>query len=181
MPPVSFTSTLPPSLHHHLPNILLSHSLFKSNFQPSSGSTTPIISTLSLSEETGDASLQGIFLGLVYTSISKSESPSTSPEPKPSKPKSSKPKKSKSKCRPRPPISAVGEQDDFDKSWGHINNHDIRSSVPGVPQSHSSPSMEMRRCYMDAVEGVRESGLVEGMLEFPGEGGRMRFLVWGVH
>ncbi|CAD6448841.1 a0e4647e-a25e-48ed-9fcd-48d9768f322c [Sclerotinia trifoliorum] len=47
MPPVSFTSTLPSSLHHHLPNVLLSHSFFNSNL-PASGSTVPMISSLAL-------------------------------------------------------------------------------------------------------------------------------------
>ncbi|ESZ97386.1 hypothetical protein SBOR_2214 [Sclerotinia borealis F-4128] len=176
MPPVSFTSTLPSSLHHHLPNVLLSHSFFNSNLPPSSSSTTPIISTLSLSEETGDASLQGIFVGLVYTSIGKSvsEPPSSSlPKPQESQPKPYR------APPPPPPTSAVDdEQDDFDKTWGHVNNHEVRSPILSVPQS--SPSMEMRRCFTEAVEGVRESGLVEGTLEFLKEGGRMRFLVWRV-
>ncbi|KAJ8067657.1 hypothetical protein OCU04_003265 [Sclerotinia nivalis] len=170
MPPVSFTSTLPSSLHHHLPNVLLSHSFFNSNL-PASGSTVPMISSLSLSEETGDASLQGIFLGLVYTPSSKSSSPppSTSlPKPQESKPH---------RCS-RPPKSKVDEQDDFDKSWGHISNHEIRSPILLVPQS--TPSMEMRRCFAEAVEGIMESGLMEGTLKFPKEGGRIRFLIWRV-
>ncbi|TGO44766.1 hypothetical protein BCON_0467g00060 [Botryotinia convoluta] len=175
MPPVSFTSTLPTSLHHHLPNVLLSHSFFNSNLPTSSGSTAPMISTLSLSEVTGDASLQGIFLGLVYTSIGKS----TSEPPTDSLPKSqvSNPKV-KPHCRPQFPKPKVDEQEDFDKSWSHINNHEIRSPILSVPQS--SPSTEMRRCFTEAVEGVRESGLVEGTLKFPKEGGKLRFLIWRV-
>ncbi|KAF7860318.1 hypothetical protein EAF04_008445 [Stromatinia cepivora] len=174
MPPVSFTSTIPSSLHYHLPNVLLSHSFFNSNL-PASGSTVPIISTLSLSEETGDASLQGIFLGLVYTSSSKSSSPP--PSTSLPKPQESKPKSKPHRCS-RPSKSKVDEQDDFDKSWGHISNHEIRSPILSVPQS--SPSVEMRRCFTEAVEGLRGSGLVEGTLNFPKEGGRMRFLIWRV-
>ncbi|TGO46450.1 hypothetical protein BOTNAR_0587g00030 [Botryotinia narcissicola] len=175
MPPVSFTSTLPTSLHHHLPNVLLSHSFFNSKLPTSSGSAAPMISTLSLSEVTGDASLQGIFLGLVYTSIDKS----SSEPPLDSLPKSqaSKPKV-KPHCRPQLPKPKVDEQDDFDKSWGHINNHEIRSPVLSVPQS--SLSIEMRRCFTEAVEGVSEIGLVEGTLNFSKEGGKLRFLVWRV-
>ncbi|THV50033.1 hypothetical protein BGAL_0168g00150 [Botrytis galanthina] len=174
MPPVSFTSTLPTSLHHHLPNVLLSHSFFNSNLPTSSGSAAPMISTLSLSEVTGDASLQGIFLGLVYTFVDKSTEP-----PSNSLPKSqvSKPKV-KPHCRPQFPKPKVDEQDDYDNSWGHIINHEIRSPVLSVPQS--SPSTEMRRCFTEAVEGVRESGLVEGTLKFPKEGGKLRFLIWRV-
>ncbi|KAG4029499.1 hypothetical protein MFRU_015g00430 [Monilinia fructicola] len=176
MPPTSFISTLPTSLHHHLPNILISHSFFSSNFPPSTGSKLPIISTLSLAEETGDSSLQGIFLGLVYTPIHEptSQSPSTSlTEHKKSQPKP------KPRCRRPLPTPVVNEkQKDVDKSWGHINNHEIRSPISSGPQS--IPNTEIGRCYMEAVEGVRGSGLVEGTLEFANEGGRMRFLVWRV-
>ncbi|APA12748.1 hypothetical protein sscle_10g075180 [Sclerotinia sclerotiorum 1980 UF-70] len=171
MPPASFTSTLPSSLHHHLPNVLLSNSFFNSNL-PASGSTVPMISSLSLSEETGDASLQGIFLGLVYTP---SSSKSSSPPPSTSLPK---PQESKSHRCSRPPKSKVDTQDDFDKSWSHVSNHEIRSPILSVPQS--TPSMEMRRCFTEAVEGIRGSEMVEGTLNFPEDGGRMRFLIWRV-
>ncbi|QSZ32528.1 hypothetical protein DSL72_002106 [Monilinia vaccinii-corymbosi] len=173
MPPVSFISSLPTSLHNYLPDVLLSHSIPPPS---ESVSTAPLASTISLSEETGDSSLQGIFLGLVYTPISKppsSKSPPQNPESQP---------KPKHKChRPRPTPAVTGGQPGIYQSWGHANNLELRSPIfspSAVP--HPSPDVEVDSCYAEAVEGIRESGLVEGTLEFADAGWRMRFLVWRV-
>ncbi|KAI9643078.1 glutamate-5-semialdehyde dehydrogenase [Ciborinia camelliae] len=173
LPLPSSSSALPSSLHRHLPNILLSHPFFTSKLPPSRGSTDARLSTISLAEETGDYSLQGIFLGVTYSSIDKPASQSSSNT-------FLKPRKSQSKPRHGvlSPSSAVDEQHRYGKSWGHFNDYEIRSRISWV--SESTLSMESRRCYTEAVEGVRESGSVEGALVFPKGEGRVTFLIWRV-
>ncbi|PQE26806.1 hypothetical protein CJF31_00003525 [Rutstroemia sp. NJR-2017a BVV2] len=183
--PTTFTSTLPSSLYNHLPSILNSH--FISPFSLSlSSPTAPVITTLSLSDETGDPSLQGIYLGLVYTSHTFTLH-SSAPVP---------PTTSTSEEQvqtPRHPIS------DPDKAWGSPGTGMEKNENPSVTPSPKKQKQKekareqaklqckqrrqeklMKKCFGEAVDGVRERRLVEGTLEYPGERGKMRFLVWRV-
>ncbi|PQE19480.1 hypothetical protein CJF32_00007439 [Rutstroemia sp. NJR-2017a WRK4] len=182
--PTTFTSTLPSSLYNHLPSILNSH--FISPFSLSSP-TAPLITTLSLADETGDASLQGIYLGLVYTSHTFALHSSAPVSP----PTSST---SGEQAQPTPQSHPIS---DLDKAWGSprtgagMEKNENPSPSPKKQKENARQAAklqckqrrqekQMKKCFSEAVDGVKERKLVEGTLEYPGEGRKMRFLVWRV-
>ncbi|KAM3072402.1 hypothetical protein ACMFMG_009205 [Clarireedia jacksonii] len=194
--PTTFTSTLPSTLYSHLPSLLYSHFISPSSL---SSPTAPLITTLSLAEETGDASLQGIYLGLVYTSFAFTlHSPPPAALPPTASlslsPPDAPPQKPKNK----------NQQGDFDKTWGTIGlgmemeRNEKHPLSPSTAKLTAKQKMQkareeaklqckkrkqekrMKKCFHEAVDKIGESRLVEGTLEYPGEGGKMRFLIWRV-